>query len=124
MTDPVFFRLAGPPSLAEVADLTGATLPEGADAARQVRGVAPLDAAGPDDLVFLDNPKYSNDLTRTRAVACLVAARFAPRVPEGTVALVTAEPYRAAALVTARLYPESARPGSVVAADGISPGSF
>jgi UDP-3-O-[3-hydroxymyristoyl] glucosamine N-acyltransferase len=124
MTEPVFFRLAKPLSIDEVIALTGATLEGEADRSRTIRGVAPLDAAGPDDLVFLDNPKYADDLTRTSAAACLVAAKFAHRVPEGTATLVAAEPYRAAAIVTMALFPEAARPGSIVGAEGVSPGSF
>ncbi|MFO1151326.1 MAG: UDP-3-O-(3-hydroxymyristoyl)glucosamine N-acyltransferase [Alsobacter sp.] len=124
MTEPVFFRLAKPLTIDEVIALTGATLEGAADPARLIRGVAPLDVAGPDDLVFLDNPKYADDLTRTSAAACLVAAKFAPRVPAGTATLVSPEPYRAAAIVTMALFPEAARPGSVVGAEGVSPGSF
>jgi UDP-3-O-[3-hydroxymyristoyl] glucosamine N-acyltransferase len=124
MTEPVFFRLAGPFPLKEIAEIAGATLQEGGDPDRLVHGVAPLDAAGPGDLVFLDNPRYADDLTRTRAAACLVAPKFAARVPAGTATLLSPEPYRAAALVAARLYPEAMRPGSMVGADGLSPGSF
>jgi UDP-3-O-[3-hydroxymyristoyl] glucosamine N-acyltransferase len=124
MTEPTFFRLARPLTLNEIAALTGATLADAAAGERTVTGVAPLDGAGPTDLVFLDNPRYADVLAGTRAAACLVAAKFAARVPEATAALVVSEPYRAAAKVTATLFPESARPGSVFGAEGISPGSF
>src|SRR5262249_34223881 len=46
------------------------------------------------------------------------------RVPEGTVALVTPEPYRALAVVAGKLYPEALRPGSLFGASGVSPGSL
>jgi UDP-3-O-[3-hydroxymyristoyl] glucosamine N-acyltransferase len=124
MTEPVFFRLSAPISLSDIAVLTGAVVSEGSDPSRLIHGVAPLDVAGPDDLVFLENPRYAEDLARTRAGACLVAPKFKTRVPQGTVALVTPEPYRAAAAVTMKLYPEAARPGSLFSAEGLSPGSF
>ena len=113
MTEPVFFRLAAPLTLADIAALTKCSLPEGANSSLLVSGVAPLDRAGPRDLVFLDNANYAADLDVTLAGACLVAPKFAARVPAGTVALVTPQPYRAFAQVTAKLFPESMRPGSV-----------
>ncbi len=39
---------------------------------RRSTSVAPLDQAGPGDLVFLDNPRYADALAGTRATACLV----------------------------------------------------
>lgn len=124
MTDPVFFRLASPLTLADVLSVTGANAPDGADLARTVTGLAPLDRAGPSDLVFLDNPRYAADLDATHAGACLVSQKFASRVPSGTVALVSHQPYRAFALVAARLYPEAMRPGSMFGSTGQAPGSY
>jgi UDP-3-O-[3-hydroxymyristoyl] glucosamine N-acyltransferase len=45
-------------------------------------------------------------------------------VPETTIALVTAEPYAACAKVSARLFPDSMRPGSAFGNIGISPGAY
>lgn len=124
MAEPVFFRLASPVTLAEIVSLTGAKPADGADLDRTVSGVAPLDRAGPSDLVFLDNPRYAGELDGTRAGACLVAAKFAARVPAGTVALVAGQPYKAFATVSARLYPDAMRPGSVFGSTGLSPGAY
>jgi UDP-3-O-[3-hydroxymyristoyl] glucosamine N-acyltransferase len=123
MSDPVFFRLAAPLSLADIAALTGAQIATG-DPATLVTGVAPLDRAGTGDLVFLDNPRYASELGATRATACLVSQRFAERVPDGVAALVTAQPYRAVAAVTSKLFPSADRPGSVFEASGISHGAM
>ena len=124
MTDPVFFRLAGAISLAEIAALTGAKLPDDADGALLIDAVAPLDAAGPGDLVFLDNPRYAPDLERTRARACLVAPKFVEKVPAHVIAMVVGQPYRACAMVTARLFPDAMRPQSSFGATGVAPGAF
>jgi UDP-3-O-[3-hydroxymyristoyl] glucosamine N-acyltransferase len=124
MSEPHFFRRGGPLTVADIASMTSASLAEGADGARLVEAVAPLDRAGPADLVFLDNPRYAGDLERTSAGACLVSPRFAAKVPPGTVALVTAQPYRAFSAVAAVLYPQAMRPGSAFGATGISPGSY
>lgn len=123
MSDPVFLSSPEPLSLGEVAALAGAALPDGAEAARPVAGAAPLEEAGPDDLAYMDNARYAGALASTRAGFCLVSRRFAARVPEGTLALVAADPYRGFALVLGRLYPSAMRPGSGFGAGGVSPGS-
>ena len=110
MSEPVFFRRVLTPSLGEIAEWTGAKAPEGADLSAIISGLAPLDQGGPGDLVFLDNPKYSDQLGATRAAACLMSAKYAARTPAGVVALVTPEPYRAFAIVAGKLYPAAARP--------------
>ena len=117
----MFFRPAAEPTLAEVVAWTGAAAAEGTDLAMRVRAVAPLDLAGPGALTFLDNPRYAAALDLTRAAACIVPARYAARVPVGCIALVAPEPYRAVALVAARIYPEAMRPGSLFGTTGISP---
>lgn len=124
MTEPVFFRLASPLTLADIVSITGAKAPDGANLTVVLSGVAPLDRAGPTDLVFLDNPRYAADLDATKAGACLVAPKFAARVPAGTVALVSPQPYKAFASVTAKFYPDAMRPGSVFGSTGIAPGAF
>src|SRR6185436_12529068 len=60
-------------------------------------------------------------LAATHAGVCLVSAKFAPSVPEGTVALVCKEPYRAYAKVVTRLYPGALRPQSSFGESGVSP---
>jgi UDP-3-O-[3-hydroxymyristoyl] glucosamine N-acyltransferase len=124
MTMPVFFRRAETPSIAEIAAWTGASLQGEGDPAALIAAVAPIDQAGAGALTFLDNPRYAADLERTAAAACLVTARYASKVPAGTLALVVAEPYRAVATVLARLYPDAMRPASIFGGGGISPGAF
>jgi UDP-3-O-[3-hydroxymyristoyl] glucosamine N-acyltransferase len=116
-----FFPLAAAPTLREVAQWSGATLASGADPERIVRDVAALDAAGPDDLTFLDNPSYLPQLAATRAAAVLIAPRHLDRVPAGSAALSTPWPYHAMARTMARLYPAAARPGSGFDQRGVSP---
>jgi UDP-3-O-[3-hydroxymyristoyl] glucosamine N-acyltransferase len=124
MSTPVFFRRACTPTLGEVLAWTGATAPDGSDLTLEIIDVAPIDQAGPGTLTFLDNPRYAEMLAETRATACLLPARYASVVPAGTLPLVAAEPYRAVALVLAKLYPDALRPGSIFGTEGISPGAF
>lgn len=118
-----FFRRAVEPSLAEIVAWTGAKVPDGADLTAKIFDVAPLDKARPGDLVFLDNPKYAAQLETTRATAVLIGEKHAHKTPEGCVPLVVAEPYRACALVSAKIYPEAARPISLFDGAGVEPGA-
>ncbi|HUN51207.1 MAG TPA: UDP-3-O-(3-hydroxymyristoyl)glucosamine N-acyltransferase [Candidatus Sulfotelmatobacter sp.] len=105
MADPRFFSNRGPIPLGKLAGICGATLSGGADPARLIRDVAPLDAAGADDLSFLDNSRYLPAFRATRAGACLVAAKFVRHAPAGTALLVSEQPYRGYALAAQALYP-------------------
>ena len=92
MAEPVFFPLAASLEYGEVASISGAQLPEGVEPTRRVEGAAALEIAGPGDLAYMDNPKYTDALAATKAGLCLVSPRFADRVPAGTVALVSPAP--------------------------------
>lgn len=103
--DPRFFGEARPCALGALAQAVGAALAPGADPAQIVEGTAPLDAAGPGELSFLDNARYRDQLRVTRAGAVLVSKAQAPHVPQGTIALISAHPYKAYARAAARLHP-------------------
>ena len=113
MSHPVFFEPSLTPTLAEVVTWSSARTLQGADLTQIIRGIAVLEEGEPGDLTFLDNPKYLDHLAQTRASACLVSETYASRVPASTVALITAEPYRAFGLVLAHLFPDALRPTSV-----------
>ncbi len=121
MSEPSFFRPRARVSLGDVAEAAGVSLPDGVDPQAEISGAAPLENAGPDDLAYMDNARYGDALAKTRARVCLVSKRFAARVPDSTIALVVRDPYRVYATLLARLHPDAMRPGSLFAANGISP---
>lgn len=107
--DPRFFARSGPHPVAAVAAACGAPAPA---TARMLRGVAPLQTAGPDDVSFLDNRRYAPALEQTRAGAVIVHPALAARVPPTALALVTTEPYVGWARVAALFHPAPPpRPG-------------
>lgn len=73
--------------LSELAAALGLAL-RGPD--REVRGVNTLEAAGPDQVSFLANPRYAGLLPSTRAAAVIVDEAHAGGAPA---ALVSANPY-------------------------------
>lgn len=125
MAEPHFFPAAITLHFGEIATMAGAALPSGVDSGRRIAGVAALETAGPGDLAYMDNAKYTSALAGTKAGLCLVSPRFAPRVPAGTVALVSPAPYHVFAAVLSRLFPQALKPGSVFGSQGgVAPGAF
>src|SRR5690606_18392452 len=101
MADPRFFVPQGPFTLGELAAIAPARL-SGRDPDRPVRDVAALADATPEQVTFLDNPKYLAQAGETRAGACLVRAAHAERLPREVARLITDEPYRGYARIAAR----------------------
>ncbi|MDA8250097.1 MAG: UDP-3-O-(3-hydroxymyristoyl)glucosamine N-acyltransferase [Rhodospirillales bacterium] len=107
--DPRFFARTGPHGLTVLAAAAGAPPPA---REAQMVGVAPLQAAGPDEISFLDNRRYVPLLQQTRAGAVILHPDLADRVPDGTIALPTPEPYVGWARVAALFHPAPpVRPG-------------
>ena len=112
MADRRFFDNAGPFTLAELARIAEAEPSAGADGTRRFCDVAPLDAAGPDDVGFLDNRRYLGQFAASKAGACIVSPEFADRAPAGMLLLLTPRPYRGYAKVAQAFYPlPRPRPG-------------
>ncbi|MCL1940186.1 MAG: UDP-3-O-(3-hydroxymyristoyl)glucosamine N-acyltransferase [Desulfovibrionaceae bacterium] len=74
--------------LSELAARLGLVL-QGQD--REFSGLNTLEAASPDEVSFLANPKYRTYLAETRACAVILAPQFAPEV---STALISDNPYR------------------------------
>jgi UDP-3-O-[3-hydroxymyristoyl] glucosamine N-acyltransferase len=106
MADPRFFTVAGPFSVAEIAQRTGATLGGAGTADLMLRDVAPLETAGPEALTWLDNRKYLDQFRATRAGAVFVQPALAAGVPASATLLLTEQPYRAYAVAAQAFYPE------------------
>jgi UDP-3-O-[3-hydroxymyristoyl] glucosamine N-acyltransferase len=116
-----FFRRSGPYPLAVVAGAAGGIAEK---LELLLEGVAPLQSAGPNDVSFLDNRRYSSALDQTLAGAVIVHPDMAARVPSATAAIQTIEPYAGWARVAALFYPEppvspGIHPSAIVAAGAL-----
>ncbi len=105
MADPRFYSVAGPFSLQDVAEVAEARIGEGADPGIRLIDVQPLDTAGSEHLSFLDNKRYIDQFSTSRAGACLVHPDHAEKAPGSMALLLSEEPYRAYARVAAVFYP-------------------
>ncbi len=117
MPDPRFYSVAGPFTLDELAEISGAEARSGENGL--FSDVAPLAAADSDQVSFLDNRKYIDDFTKSSAGVCLVSPDHAARAPDGMALLVTDEPYRGYARVAAAFYPRENNAHGLDGADGI-----
>ncbi len=107
MADSRFYTAAGPFSLKDLAEVSGARIGEGADPSAKFVDVRPLSDAGADHVSFLDNRRYVESFTKSRAGACLVSSDLAGKAPRRMALLLTDEPYRAFARVAWTFYPEA-----------------
>ena len=89
---PGFFERSGPFALRDIAGQIGAVLTREEDGSRMITNVQPLHNAGPADLTFFDNRKYTGQLVTTLAGACVLAGVDAGRVPIATATLTTVAP--------------------------------
>ena len=105
MTDLRFFSREGPLSLARIAELADGVLAATETPEREMTDVASLDAAGPDDVSFLDNRKYAPQLEETEAGACILTEEMAERAPPGVALIVCKKPYLGYARVAQAFYP-------------------
>lgn len=106
MPDQRFFEFAGSMPLKNMVLLTGAKLRVQADSLRQIKGVAPLDTAGSDDLSFFDNRKYRDLFLSSGAGACFVRPEDAELAPITMAVLIHDNPYHAYAIAADALYPQ------------------
>jgi UDP-3-O-[3-hydroxymyristoyl] glucosamine N-acyltransferase len=104
MADPRFFAVAGPLSVGALAERTGATVD--GDASTVIRGAAPLDTAGPDDVSLFDNPKFREAFGQCQAGSVVVHPKDREFAPDGMALLISETPHKAYALAVQALYPE------------------
>lgn len=77
-------------TLKEITDFIGINCQE---EKKEITGLNTLLDSNENQLTFLENKKYINDLKSTKAAAVLVTPENASEVPSGTIALVCDEPY-------------------------------
>jgi len=104
MADARFFETSGPFTLAELSEIAGAELADGAAADKQVIGVAPLSVAGADEISFLDNKKYVDQFSNSGAGACICDPALADRAPAGMMLLLSKRPYHGYARIADALH--------------------
>lgn len=119
-----FLEIPQPLSVRAVAASLNAEFIQNGATSDEIIGVAPLSDADLGHLTFIDNPKYLEELAKTKGTACICAAKYKDRIPNGVSAIVCADPYRAFAQIASQLYPAAMRPVSIIATGEVSQHAF
>ena len=82
MADPRFFPSSGSQRLTDIAAAAEARF-EG-DGERRFTGVAPLQAAGPEEVSFLDNRRYAQALAESKAGAVVLQPAMVGHLPRAS----------------------------------------
>ncbi len=119
----MFFKRSAGLTVSEIIALTDAVPRGDVRLGRRVTDIAPLDRAGPNDLIFFDKVKFAAELAATQADVCLTSERLAAHVPPHIMVLSCAEPFRAFITVARSLFPNSMQPSSLFEAAGVAAGA-
>lgn len=113
MTDPRFFKAGGPFALSQLAEISGASIEAGGAGDALFNDVAPIDVAGPDEISFLNSNRYLEAFANSKAGACVTAAKWASKAPEGMAVLVSKDPHLAFAYIAQAFYPREPSSGEI-----------
>lgn len=113
MVDPIFFDNCGPFSLGEIEKISGTKiyneLGKKIDMAQLIGGVAPMELADSTHITVLNNPKYLNILSHSKAAACFIERKYSHHAPKDMILLCSDNPYKAYALTSAAFYPNQVK---------------
>ncbi|MDR1034809.1 MAG: UDP-3-O-(3-hydroxymyristoyl)glucosamine N-acyltransferase [Holosporales bacterium] len=104
MIDGNFYEKIGGITLRNICDILSIEIPVGYSPDIEIRNIARLDNASESDLTFFHNVIYTEELSKTKAFACLVAEKHAHLVPNNVVALSVLNPYLALGILLKELY--------------------
>lgn len=107
-------------TLQAVADLVGGRLL--GSSGHPIRGVAPLDQAGPSDVSFLASARYLGEFLASAAGAVLLTDELAAVAGGPARRVIVGDPARAMMLLAARLHPPEPPPAGIDPTARIGPG--
>ena len=122
MTEPEFFPPITPLTPADLNTELGLEIAaqDPVLAEQPLSGVAPIEHAEAGTLSFLDNAKYVDHLASTTAACVILSAKFRDKLADGTVGLISSQPYRDFARAAALMVPAGVKLQGVTLTEGIS----
>ncbi|MDR0640580.1 MAG: UDP-3-O-(3-hydroxymyristoyl)glucosamine N-acyltransferase [Holosporales bacterium] len=104
MIDTNFYERRAPITLARICELLAIDIPERCDPGFVIQDIGRLDQATDSDITFFHNAKYIDELSKTKAFACLISSKYSSLLPEHTHAIVVEDPYLALAILLREFY--------------------
>ena len=105
MADPRFFTVAGPFSLDQLAEISGSEIGGNFKKNKMFLDILPLSNASRNDVSFIDNRRYVDDFTKSKAGAILVEPDLVEQAPPDSALLISKTPYLGYAKLTQAYYP-------------------
>ena len=106
MPDNRFYKSVGPFSVIELAQISGAKIANEHCRKILIKDVAAIESAGPEEISFLDNPRYVEAFSKSSAGVCVVHPDRAKKAPDGMILLLSEAPYLAFAKIATKMYPD------------------
>lgn len=105
MADSDFFNSIGCLSLEEISKVSGTEVHFVLDLTKTFAGVAPIDVAKANEVTFLSNKKYCDELAKSSAGACIMSSDTISKAPKDMIILLSDNPYVAYAKLASAFYP-------------------
>ncbi|MDR3224621.1 MAG: UDP-3-O-(3-hydroxymyristoyl)glucosamine N-acyltransferase [Holosporales bacterium] len=104
MIDPRFFSKKEFLTIGRICEILNIEQPKNCFPMKQIIDVATIEGASHSDITFFHNVKYTEQLSRTSAFACIVSKKHVHLVPESIVSLIVDEPYHSLAVLLKEFY--------------------
>ena len=124
MPDSRFYHRAGPFTLMDLASRCNAALAETSIPDRLICDISTLEAAGPDDIVYVSDVSYIDASSASNCGACITTQVCQSKMPSnGCAVLVVDDPRLAFAQISSAFYPSASNssfdPGDAIASDAV-----
>lgn len=112
MADPRFYKKNGPFTLSTLAAYGQCDIRQG-DPALLISDIAPLEEAETSHIALCRSAKYTKELEKTNASACILPLEMVEKAPSHLALLITKYPHRSFALIATAFYVEEKSTGEI-----------
>jgi len=120
MADPRFYKKNASFTLAHLAEQGQCKIGRG-NPALLIKDIASLETAESSHLALCRSAKYTKELEKTKASACILSEEMAAKAPHHLALLVTKHPHRSFALIATAFYPAKTTAGDIAPTAVIHP---